>query len=81
MRLFLFRGALDALLGDEGLQDARVGVLRIAEVEYLVEQFVDEHKVANGQTADGCHTLEFKSPFFFWICAMIRRHNLPEIDF
>lgn len=45
MRLFLFRGALDALLRDEGLQDARVGVLRVAEVEYLVEQLVDEHEV------------------------------------
>lgn len=45
MRLFLFRGALNALLSDEGLQNARIGVLRIAEVEYLVQQLVDEHKV------------------------------------
>ena len=45
MRLLLFRGALNALLRDEGLQDARVGVLRIAEIEYLVQQLVNQHKI------------------------------------
>lgn len=35
LRLLLLRGRLDSLLGDECLENAGVGVLRISEVEDL----------------------------------------------
>lgn len=35
LRLLFLRRGLDALLGDEGLQNASVGVLRVSEVEDL----------------------------------------------
>ena len=43
--LLLLGGGLHPLLGDEGLQDARVGVLGVAEVHDLIQDLVDEHKV------------------------------------
>jgi len=43
--LFLFALRLDACLRDERLEHASVAVLRIAKVEYLIEQLVYEHKV------------------------------------
>ena len=43
--LLLFAGRLDAGLCDERLQYACVRILRVAVVEDLVQQLVDEHKV------------------------------------
>ncbi len=45
LRLLLLGGRLHPLLGDEGLQNAGVGVLRVAKVEDLIEELVDQHKV------------------------------------
>jgi len=45
LHLLLLALRLDARLRDERLEHARVAVLRIAKVEYLVKQLVDEHKV------------------------------------
>jgi len=45
LHLLLLALGLDARLRDERLEHACVTVLRIAKVEYLVEQLVDEHKV------------------------------------
>lgn len=42
----LFLGLrLDPLLGDKGLENACVSVLRVTKVQDLVQQLVDEHKV------------------------------------
>ena len=43
--LLLLGGRLHPLLGDEGLQDARVGVLGVTEVHDLIQDLVDEYKV------------------------------------
>jgi len=45
LHLLLLTLRLDAHLRNERLEYARVAVLRIPKVEYLVEQLVDEHKV------------------------------------
>lgn len=45
LHLLLLGGRLDALLCDEGLQGAGVRVLRVAKVEDLIQQLVDEHEV------------------------------------
>ena len=44
-RLLLLGGGLDALLRDEGLEDASVRVLRIAEVNDLIKNLIDQDKV------------------------------------
>ena len=43
--LLLLAGRLDARLGDERLQNARVRVLGVAVVQDLVQQLVYQHKV------------------------------------
>lgn len=45
LHLLLLALRLDARLRDERLQHARVAVLRIAKVQYLVQQLVDKHEV------------------------------------
>lgn len=45
LHLLLLGLRLDARLRDERLQHARVAVLRVPEVQYLVQQLVDEHEV------------------------------------
>ena len=43
--LLLLRGRLDPLLCDEGLQDARVCVLRVPKVHNLVQKLINQDKV------------------------------------
>lgn len=66
LHLFLLALRLDAGLGDERFQHARVAVLRIPKVQYLVQQLVYKHKVV--------------LDVFLVDLAEVRLHHLREPD-